>query len=122
MSLNLVVLILCHVTLGLLVVSKFADCLSTQLFVRHETNLLGRWLMERIGRAPAIWLIFLVACGISIASWAPVVMLNSYTEYRLGFIFAGGLISLFQFAVAHTNYTGTPNFITRIVSRWRIHR
>jgi hypothetical protein len=122
MSLNLVVLILCHFTLGLLIVSKFADCLSTQLFVRYETNRLGRWLMERIGRIPAIWLIFIFVCCISIATWAPVAMHGSYMLYGISFIFSGSLISLFQFAVAFSNYTGASNPITRLVSSWRIHR
>lgn len=105
----------------LLILTKALDALSTARRIRHigqEANPLARWLMERIGVRPAIWLVFLLACGIVVLSVILLYLWFEGTWYKWVFIVAGSLISFVQAAVAESNHKGRTNAVSRWLLRW----
>ncbi|MFP6686764.1 MAG: hypothetical protein VB934_18730 [Polyangiaceae bacterium] len=100
------------VTLALLI-TKGLDCWTTLRGVtaRTETNLVASRLMRRFGVRATVWIVFALACTV-IATGASLAHVHGGPGVQLGYILVGCLISLIQFAVAHTNYTGRWNFIT----------
>lgn len=103
-----------YTVLGLLILSKLADVLSTLGRIRHadeETNPMARALMRRVGLSGAAWLVF--ALAILIIGVTARAAIAGDLGMKILFIVAGTGISVVQAAVAHTNWTGRDNFITR---------
>jgi len=112
-------LVLVYIISGLLIFTKFLDVVSTLRRItpwNPELNPLARWLMSKVGVRPAVWLVFLLAVVIiGIATWL---------AYDIGLLFqvfyiVGGIqVSFIQAAVAHSNWTQKPNWITIKVNTW----
>ena len=111
---------LIYISTALVVISKFLDCLTTARSIRTlamERNPMARRLMIRYGTKNAIWGIFAVAIAMTaLTLW----LLKTYYDtlfYRIVFVVIALMISLVQFAVAWTNYTGRVNRITSLLLR-----
>jgi hypothetical protein len=105
-----------YIVAALLVLTKLADVISTLARIRHadaENNPVARRMMHRIGTEKAIWLVMFIALVIIIITAATALRGGLYTKVL--FTLAGLVISLIQFAVAHCNWTGRDNLITRRV-------
>lgn len=88
-----------------LILSKFLDCLTTQKYIRSthmETNPIARKLMQWFGVKTAIWMVFLVAVGISALSYYVVLLEGTKSQYV--FICIGLIISVIQYFVAWRNW------------------
>ncbi len=101
-----------------IIISKFLDCYTTTsqiTSVSQERNPLARKVMKRFGIHTTIWGIFgltIIIVGISI--W---LLFRFYdtTFYKVFYIALGLLVTLTQFAVAHTNKTKRLNKFTRFL-------
>jgi len=102
-----------------LVLTKLLDAVTTYIRIKtvtQETNPLARGLMSRLGAGTTILLTTMLAIGI--------IGLSTGIAYRGGFwtqilfFIAGVLISIIQAAVAHSNWYGVDNFITRQLRIW----
>jgi predicted phage tail protein len=102
--------------IGLLIFTKLLDVLTTLGRIRQadtETNPFARGLMQRLGTHRTVWLVFILAGAIiAVAGFAA---LRGGALMRIVFIIAGFLMAIIQAAVAHANWTGTDNLITRKV-------
>ncbi|WP_163931453.1 hypothetical protein [Paraferrimonas sp. SM1919] len=107
--------VLIYLTVISLVLTKLADCISTQLKIKsigHETNPIARILMARFGIKGAIWLVFVISLLIIVIS-AYLVLEAESMLLSAGYITVGLFVSTVQAAVAHQNFTGSNNMITR---------
>ena len=108
--------LLVYIVIGLLVATKLLDALSTLARIRHvdaETNSFARGLMQRLGTRRTVWLVAILAAAIiSVAGFAA---LRGGPLMQVVFIIAGIAIAVVQAAVAHANWTGADNRITRQV-------
>ena len=115
---------LVYITAGFMILSKFLDCYSTQLRIKNlhdETNLIGRSFMK-LGIKKGIWLVFLISLLIILGSTFLVFEYYSTLLYQWLFVITGIFTSIVQFAVAHNNYYGRDNKITRIIRRIHIYK
>lgn len=106
-----------YLVIALLIATKFCDAASTAWRIGHlsaESNPIARWFMERLGTTVAIWLVFTLSLMIIGTAGAAAVAGGNLMKSL--FIVAGLLISIIQGAVAHSNWSGSGNVITR-----RIH-
>ena len=105
--------LLVYGVIGLLIVTKLLDALSTLARIRHvnaETNPFARGLMHRLGTQRTVWLVFILAAAIiSVAGFAA---LRGGPLMQIAFIIAGFAAAVVQAAVAHANWTGSDNRIT----------
>ena len=104
--------------IGCLIITKLMDVLSTLRLLRDpmmETNPIARKLMHRLGMKGTVWLIFIVAIILIVTSG--VISLYAGVVYQSAFILLGLFISVIQFAVAYTNWTGTDSFITEAIRK-----
>jgi hypothetical protein len=104
--------------IGFLIITKLLDVLSTLRLLRDpmmETNPIARRLMLRFGMKGTVWLIFIVA--IILVATSGVIALYEGVVYQVAFILVGSFISVIQFAVAYTNWTGADTFITRTIRK-----
>jgi len=105
-----------YLVIALLVVTKLCDVASTAQRIGHsgaETNPIARRMMIRVGTGRAIWIVFILALIIiGIAGGAAVAGGNLMKSL---FIVVGLAISIIQGAVAHCNWSGHENAITRRV-------
>src|SRR5690554_2269466 len=92
----------------LIILSKYLDCYTTSFQITslsQERNPLARRMMKIFGVHATIWGIFILSIIIvTISVW----LLFAYydtTIYKTLFIIIGLLVSIAQFAVAHTNKT-----------------
>lgn len=105
----------------LLMLTKALDAFSTARRIKHigqEANPLARLLMERLGVRRAIWVVFVVSCGIIMLS---VILIYHWMDHpwnKLIFIVLGILLSFVQAAVALSNEKGKSNPITRFLLKW----
>jgi len=99
---------------GLLIITKLLDVLTTLARIRNadaETNPFARGLMHRLGTRQAVWLVFILAAAIiSVAGFTAI---RGGLLLQLAFVPAGSAAAVVQAAVAHANWTGTDNMITR---------
>lgn len=103
----------------LLLITKLADAVTTMHCLNssaQETNPFARHIMGRIGSGKAVWFIFALAAVIIVASLA--VALHSGPLMQAAFIAVGFPIAIVQAAVAHCNWTGRNNRITRQIFRF----
>jgi hypothetical protein len=108
--------LLVYGVIALLIVTKLLDALSTLLKIRHmdaETNPFARGLMHRLGTGRTVWLVAILA--IAIISVAGFSALRGGPLMQIVFIIAGFAAAVVQAAVAHANWTGADNRITRQV-------
>ena len=117
--------ILVAISVLAMIISKFLDCLSTQtrlVDINDEKNSIGRMIMKLFTVKAGIWAVFLLSLLIiALSTW----LLYAYyptTFYKGIFVIAGLFISLVQLAVAHNNYTGRSNFITRKIRSMPLYR
>src|SRR5690606_23056 len=113
--------ILIYLSAALLLITKFLDCYSTQVRIggnfANEQNPLAQKIMGTRGIDETIWLFFLIAAVIIGLSTFMLFRMNAGILYQIAFIVIGLLISAIQFAVAHNNYYGRSNMITRSIRR-----
>lgn len=106
----------------LVVATKALDCLSTLRAIRSptcETNPIARALMRRLGIGPSVALVFVLASFWTAALAA--LALRSGSQGIQAIVASNCLlVALVQGAVAHTNWTGQWNVVTRVVLR--VHR
>lgn len=105
-----------YLVIALLVVTKLCDVASTAQRIGHssaETNPIARRMMLRVGTTRAIWIVFVLALIIiGIAGAAAVTGGNLMKSL---FIVVGVSISIIQGAVAHCNWSGHENAVTKRV-------
>ena len=101
----------------LLIISKFLDCISTSKKIKtfqQETNSLARKFMKLFGIKTTVWIIFVIVTLIVLL--VALYTYNTYnSSYKIVYIILGIFISIIQFSVVHTNYTGNKNFVTKII-------
>lgn len=104
----------------LVIVSKFLDCYTTSTQIRsinQERNPFAQKLMKKFGIQTTIWSIFVISLIIvAVSIW----LLFSYFDsgfQKAVYIVIALLISIIQFAVAHTNKTKKLNYFTRYLIR-----
>jgi hypothetical protein len=105
-----------YLVIALLIVTKLCDVASTARRIGHsgaETNPIARLMMMRIGTTRAIWIIFVLA--MIIIGVAGVAAVAGGNLMKSLFIAVGLAISIIQGAVAHYNWSGHDNAITRRV-------
>ena len=101
----------------LLAVTKLLDCLTTYRHVgcaAHETNPIGRRLMERLGFGRAIVAVYAIS-ALEVALFAGLALATSWTWLGVLFLAYAGVAATLKVAVAHTNRTGYFNALTRLV-------
>ncbi len=101
---------------GLIILSKFLDCWTTSTQITNpnqERNPFARYLFRRFGSQKVIWFTFIVS--ILLVGFSLWLLFHYYNSlfYKVFYVFIGLVISITQFAVAHTNKTQELNFITR---------
>lgn len=115
---------------GALIATKFLDCWTTARRMRHpaeELNPLARWFMTRWGPTTAIRGVFLAVVLIVAVVTAGVLRAVGTLDHPgeraigawlgvVGFLVLGSAISALQLAVAHANWTGRTNLLTRAVA------
>ena len=105
-----------YLVIALLVVTKFCDVASTAQRIDHpgaETNPLARRMMMRVGTTRAIWIVFVLAMIIIGVAGGAAVAGGNLMKFL--FIIVGVAISIIQGAVAHCNWSGHENAITKRV-------
>jgi|SRR3989304_2898198 len=98
----------------LLSISKLLDILSTLARIRSvnsESNPLARNLMKRFGIKRTAWLIFMISLAIIMLTGITAISSNRFVQ--IGFILIGTIISIIQFSVAISNWSGKHNLVTR---------
>jgi hypothetical protein len=108
--------LLVYLAISLLIITKLMDVLSTIVRIKHpqiETNPLARKLMTKIGIKMTAWIVFLIVVIIVLIMGE--IALTSEPSYQIFFLTFGLVVSIIQFAVALSNWTRRPNFITRLV-------
>ncbi len=105
----------------LIILSKYLDCYTTSsqiTSITQEKNPLARKFMRQFGVHTTIWAIFGLTIIIVVLSvWLISVYYNT-TTHKVIFIFLGMMVSIAQFAVAHTNKTKQLNFITKLILKF----
>ena len=105
-----------YLVIAFLVVTKFCDVASTTQRIDHpvaETNPLARRMMMRVGTTRAIWIVFVLAMIIIGVAGGAAVAGGNLMKFL--FIIVGVAISIIQGAVAHCNWSGHENAITKRV-------
>lgn len=109
----------------LIVFTKFLDCHSTAVRLSHpeqERNRLARRWIRRNGASRVIWGGFGLAVLMTVLSFLLLVRWLDEWWWHLQFIMGALVVSFFQAAVAHHNYTGRPNRLTRLLVRFPLYR
>jgi hypothetical protein len=103
-----------YIVAAFLVASKLCDVVSTLQNIEHhtgETNPIARSLMAKLGTGNAVWVIFLLSLAIiGLSTFAAV---TGGLLMQVLFILPGSLIAVIQASVAHCNWTGRDNLVTR---------
>jgi len=105
-----------YLVIALLVATKLCDVASTAQRIGHssaETNPIARRMMMRVGTIRAIWIVFVLALIIVGVAGAAAVAGGNVMKSL--FIVVGVSISIIQGAVAHCNWSGHDNAITKQV-------
>ena len=105
----------------LVIITKFFDCHSTVRRIRYpgaERNRWARPLMLRFGIKKVVWVTFgltilIVGCT-AYFTWE-----TNNLWYQIAFILTSLVVSVVHATVAHTNYSGRFNFVTRRLIRWK---
>ncbi len=105
----------------LIIVSKYLDCWTTSTQISNpnqERNPIAKSLFKRFGVQKIIWIIFsltILVVGINLWFLYTIYNTNLYKSFYLIF---GLIITISQFAVAHSNKTKKSNFVTRILTKY----
>ena len=108
--------LLVYLAISSLILTKLMDVLSTIIRINHpqmETNPLARKFMTRIGIKMTAWIVFSIVVIIVLIMGG--LALTSEPSYQIFFLTFGLVVSIIQFAVALSNWTRKPNFISRLV-------
>ena len=122
--------ILVLVVSALLIGTKFLDCYSTIRRLdlpKEELNPFARAAIIRLGKGTAIWGVFviviIVVAIVGGTAYAQIGGLPDDPEGAIprliivwGYVLIGLVISGIQTCVAHTNWTGRFNIVTRILA------
>lgn len=103
-----------YIVTAFLVVTKLCDVVSTLQKIEHstgETNPIARGLMARLGTDYAVWGIFLLS--LFIIGLSSSIAVTSRLLMQVLFVFVGSLIAVIQASVAHCNWSGRDNLVTR---------
>lgn len=104
----------------LIILSKFLDCWTTSIQITNpnqERNPLARKLFNRFGSQTVIWAIFgltILIVGINLLF---LFLFYNTNLYKILFCIIGLLVSIVQFAVAHTNKTRRLNLVTKFLMK-----
>jgi hypothetical protein len=112
--------ILSYIIVLVLITGAFLDSYTTAgniISAGQEQNHFVRKYMRRFGINRMIWTVFVIKLIIISLSWY-LFAFNGTMFYRIVFIVAGGIVSLIQLAVVHTNHTGNFNTISIMVNRF----
>jgi len=104
--------------IALLFITKLLDVISTLQKIRtsmDETNPFVCKIMPLVGTKSAVWLVFLIT--MVIVGLAGYIALRGGRLTKGTFVIAGLFISIVQAAVAHANWSGRDNAITRFVRK-----
>lgn len=105
-------------TLAALLLTKLADCVSTQLRISDaagETNPGARRLMRRFGVRRVIWAYGALAAAIACVAALPALVAEA-PWYAAAYVALGVPIALVQAEVARTNLTGRAGPLARRVA------
>jgi hypothetical protein len=105
----------------LLVGTKLLDVITTLRRINHpgaETNPIARGMMLQFGTTNTVWVIFVIA--VTIIGIAGLTAVRSGVFTQIVFVMTGITISIIQSAVAHCNWYGVDNFITKQIRRINI--
>ena len=105
-----------YIVIALLIITKICDVVSTIQRISHphgETNPIAQRMMLRFGMIRATWGVFVLS--LIIIGVAGLAALTGSFMMQLLFIAAGVVISFVQGSVAHCNWTGRENGVTRWV-------
>lgn len=108
---------LLYITAILLIATKFLDSYTTDLRLKNivqERNRFARLLMSKIGVRATIYGIWVLSIMIVAITFEIVIRIDTVL-YSVSFIALGLSISIIQFMVAHHNYTGKTNFVTKLL-------
>ena len=102
--------------------TKVADCVTTARYVipaNAESNLLARWLMDRLGPYRVVVLVFVACCAWTVAMTAAVVVVLGSelpwwvrTLLAAGFVLDGITASYVQWWAARVNRTIVPSRVS----------
>ena len=109
--------VLVPLTAALLVLTKLLDGWTTLRLIgcpRQETNPRARRWMERFGVRQTVWAVVVLALAIIATSTVAVAVIDR-TWVDVSYVALGLAVAAIQGAVAHTNYTGRWNVVTRRV-------
>ncbi len=121
----MLLMLLVYVTACLLISSKFLDCYTTVKYVRHagrERNRIIRPFMRRYGMKATIWAVFVLVVVITLLSVWMLHTVFDHWAWKVMFVVVGLVDSAFQFAVAHTNWSGRLNGLVKLVLGIRVYR
>jgi hypothetical protein len=105
----------------LIILTKWLDCMSTARAIGHpgqERNPIARELMRRYGVRATIWSVFGLTTLIVVTYLILLWRVPDMPLGRGGFLVVGTVLWITQGAVAHTNWTGRSNMLTRWL--WRM--
>ena len=104
----------------LIIGSKFLDCWTTATQISNpnqERNRIARNLFKRFGSKKVIWGIFGLTILIVVISLWFLFKIYNTNIYKLMYLLVGLILTIAQFAVAHTNKTRRLNFVTKILMK-----
>jgi hypothetical protein len=112
-------------TCFLLLLTKYLDCVTTLRRIKsphQERNRLARTLMLKYGIQKVVWGIMGLTILIVGLSVLLLFTLYNHISFQISFIVLGFLISIIQGSVAYFNYTGSSNYIIRLLSSFNFFR
>lgn len=110
---------LIYITTSLIIVTKIPDLHSTLSRITHinqEKNPLGRYFMRKWGMKTGL----IIATGIFfllVIISAAIVLILDIAIFKVFYILNAILFSILNLAVAHQNYTGKSNKLTKLIKR-----
>ena len=111
------------ITGALVIYTKLLDCISTVRFVKSpssESNKIARFFMKKYGFKNTIWGVFFFALFVVVFSvWN--IMEETSILRKFIFVLIGLIVSLFQFNVAKFNRSKKPNWLIKMVFKWKWH-
>jgi hypothetical protein len=113
------------ISAGLILLTKYLDCITTLQRISspyQERNRLALAMMLRWGIKSVIWGV--MGLAVVIVAVTLYLLLTVFTEPVFKVLFAvwAGIISLFQAAVAHSNYSGRANILTSFIRKFSLYQ
>jgi hypothetical protein len=105
----------------LIILTKWLDCYSTVKRIPHASVERNRWArgwMQRFGVRQVVWAV-LVLVVVIVAIYTALLYWMNLMYIHLAYWIIAVTISIVQLAIAHTNWTGRYNMITKWISQWK---